>query len=356
MTIGPATGKTALTLKQARDKFYEHSKLIREGKDPRQVEKEKEQAAQTAQETLADFWEEYHAWAQTKKKPDSLGKEEGHWNNWIEPALGNKPLQEITLSDWESLAQKLHKAGLSKRSQEYTLGTLRRILRRAYQKGKVSAPPPTGAEVGVTLKPGENRKTRVLSSDELQKILAELKELNLPAYRLALFSAYTGCRFSEAATLKWSQVDLSGKTVTFHETKNKDSRTVPLSKTVREELEAIGPGQPGEHVFIRKDGIPFPEPPESFRTVVNRLGLNKGRSRRDRITFHTLRHSAATLWAQSGLPLRDLMELGGWKTASMALRYQHGNDKAKQKAINSLESSLSSDSKVIPFSKSEETS
>jgi integrase len=343
MTLGPATGKTALTLKEARDKFNEQSKLIQQGLDPREVKKEQEQEREQAKAqemTLEAFWPSFLEQSKTRKKESSWTKELQHWNNWIKPSLGKKAMKDITLEDWEALAQKLHSAKLTKRSQEYILGTLRRILKLAYKRGKIQVPPPSGADIGVTLKPGENRRTRTLTPDELQKILNELKGLNFPVYRLALFCAYTGCRFSEAATLTLGQVDLPGGQVHFHSTKNGEPRSVPLASRVKEELEAMGPGHAGQLVFTREDGSAFTLPPEAFRTVTKRLGLNEGRAKRDRITFHSLRHSAATLWAQAGLPLRDLMDLGGWKTASMALRYQHSNGEAKKRAVNALEDTL----------------
>jgi integrase len=40
-------------------------------------------------------------------------------------------------------------------------------------------------------------------------------------------------------------------------------------------------------------------------------------------TFHTMRHSWASWHVQAETPLRLLMELGGWKTLDMPLRYTH---------------------------------
>lgn len=39
--------------------------------------------------------------------------------------------------------------------------------------------------------------------------------------------------------------------------------------------------------------------------------------------FHDLRHTWASWQAQSGTPLRDLMDLGGWKSIGIVLRYAH---------------------------------
>lgn len=44
-----------------------------------------------------------------------------------------------------------------------------------------------------------------------------------------LFVLLTGLRRQEAATLKWEQVDLTTKTVTLEDTKNRQNFTFPLS-------------------------------------------------------------------------------------------------------------------------------
>jgi integrase len=40
-------------------------------------------------------------------------------------------------------------------------------------------------------------------------------------------------------------------------------------------------------------------------------------------SWHDLRHTRASWHAQTGTPLHELMELGGWKTYETVLRYAH---------------------------------
>ena len=106
------------------------------------------------------------------------------------------------------------------------------------------------------------------------------------------------------------------------------------------------PGSPGQLVFTKKDRSPYLEAPNAFRTAVDNIGLNDGRSKRDKLVFHSIRHTVATRLAQRLGP-RDLMDVMGWRTVQMAMRYIHGNEDAKMKALNML--GAPGTAKVLPF-------
>jgi integrase len=162
----------------------------------------------------------------------------------------------------------------------------------------------------------------------------------------------TGCRFSEAARLSWEHVDLTRRVALFPETKNRDPREVYLADPLFEMLERRGPGATGELVFVGASGRPYTQPPRLFRTVVEELGLNQGRSNRDRVCFHTLRHTAATLAARRGTPVKDLQLVFGWRTPSMVFRYSKGSEAIQKQALEGVAQTLVGESaRVIPLRK-----
>src|SRR5208283_4417358 len=124
---------------------------------------------------------------------------------------------------------------------EYITGTLRRILRHAYDRRMVDDPPPTGKRVGVS-GPGDNRRTRVISYEEQEAIMDHISISDPYAWRITRFAFLTGCRLSEAFDLTWAGVDLSRGTVTFTDTKNHDPRTIPVSPDLEELLKSMVQG------------------------------------------------------------------------------------------------------------------
>ena len=73
---------------------------------------------------------------------------------------------------------------------------------------------------------------------------------------------------------------------------------------------------------------------------------------RQRVVFHSLRHTFASWLVQRGTPLYTVAELMGHTTLEMTKRYSHLAPDSLRKAALSLEGSLDQAStKVIPFQK-----
>lgn len=284
--------------------------------------------------TLREYYErKYEPW-KSLAKPVAFEKEASHWKLWLEPKLGDMPLRSIDLEQWYGLVNTLRQAELSQRTVEYICGTLRRILKHALQNRIITEAPPPAAQIGAAA-PKDNRRLRVLTQKEISDLLNEIKQRDLPAWRITVFAMLLGCRFSDAARLLWGQVDFERKTVSFVKTKTV-ARVVPVGDELLSFLREFGPTLPNEHVFLSSYSKPYKEAPSALRVAVNALKLNEGRANNEKFSFHNLRHMAATDLARV-LPLRDLMDYMGWKTPAMALRYMHGNEEAQRVAIAARE-------------------
>ena len=83
---------------------------------------------------------------------------------------------------------------------------------------------------GKIRKPPEPRgRVRFLSEEEIHRLLtACLESRNLYLHTVVVLALSTGARKMELLGLRWPYVDLKRSTLTFHQTKNGDTRTVPL--------------------------------------------------------------------------------------------------------------------------------
>ncbi|MCE5257194.1 MAG: tyrosine-type recombinase/integrase [Spirochaetaceae bacterium] len=326
-------------------------KTLRESKDRAEAERKADAARKKAEadaaKTLEEYWSEtYLPSAKQLKKECSWEKEESHFRLWIGPLMGGMPIKNIDLPQWDELTKSLSTAGKSQRTKLYVTGTLRRILKHAFERRMINEGPPSGKRVGVS-SPGNNRRMRVISDDEEFVIMKELESRDPNAWRITRFAFLTGCRASEAFRLVWSNIDFSRRCLTFSQTKNSDTRILPLTPPLHELFDTMEKGEPEGLVFPMKDGTPYLEAPNVFRTVVDKLELNEGRSKRDRMVFHSIRHTVATRLSAKLGP-RDLMDVMGWRTVQMAMRYVHSNDDAKLKALSSL-GSAPEEGKILPF-------
>ena len=93
----------------------------------------------------------------------------------------------------------------------------------------------------------------------------------------------TGMRAGELRLLKWSNIDLRGRTATIEDTKNGERRVVPLSSRALEVLHGL-PRRIDGDLFptMTTDGLSH-----GFRRVCRKAGV-------EGLRFHDLRHEATS--------------------------------------------------------------
>jgi integrase len=90
-------------------------------------------------------------------------------------------------------------------------------------------------------------------------------------------------------------------------------------------------------VFPSRDGDRFKKLSHSFYKTIKDLGWNDGiEDKRQRVVFHTLRHTFASWLAMQGESLLTIKELMGHKTVEMTLRYSHLIPDQKRAAVDKL--------------------
>ena len=138
----------------------------------------------------------------------------------------------------------------------------------------------------------------------------------------------TGARRAELLRLRWSDVDMKRRRVTFRETKNGRDRTVPMTGA----LHALFQGLP-RPLDSTLPVLPPYEPmvlSRSFARHAKRVGLAG-------FHFHDLRHDAASTLTAAGVSQRAVMEILGHRDPRMTIRYQRLAPGHLEEAMRALE-------------------
>ncbi len=286
--------------------------------------------------TLEDFIEQHYLpWAKTNKK--AWADDEQRYRCWIKPHLGGIPMKNISHFHLEKLRKAMKDEGKAPQTIKHALCVIRHAYNKAFSWGLYNGTNPIKGFKMPSVK--GNKRQRFLSFKEAKALLEELKKVSKQTHDEALVSLHCGLRFGEIASLKWADVDFENETLHIKDTKGGEDRHVYITPQVKEMLiERVTPkARPTDLIFPDTKGNPKRAVSKAFFRAVERLGLNDGiEDPRDKVVFHTLRHTFASWLAIQGTPILTLKELMGHKSLSMTERYSHLMPDQKRAAIKGL--------------------
>ena len=290
-----------LTPVQARAKAQELLGTIVLGGDPA----EEKRASRAKTVTLQEAFEDY---LQTRK--DLKAGTIKNYRMCVDGCLGDwKQIRLVNLT--KDMVQKRH-SELGGKAPARANNTMR-VLRAVFNHALATYEDANGKPV-LTFNPVERiSRTRAWYSIERRRTL--IKHHELPAFfeataQLAMdvtrdylhFLLFTGLRKSEAASIRWSDVDLKDRTFTIPDTKNRDPHTLPLSNYLFEMLERRKAAASTPWVF------PSPKlegPIRDPKNAIGRISESMGKA----VTFHDLRRTFITIAESLDIPAYALKRL-----------------------------------------------
>jgi integrase len=175
-------------------------------------------------------------------------------------------------------------------------------LRQAVRQGVIPANPADVVDAPAPRK----EPLDVVTPSEARQLLAAAQDVFYgPLWTLALT---TGMREGEILALRWRDVDLSAGVVHIRQGKTRSARrAVPLTEVARRSLAGVAGGHKAEDlVFSTRNGTAI-----SPRNLLRAWHTFSERVLGRRLSFHALRHSAATLMIGQGVSLRTVSDVLG---------------------------------------------
>jgi integrase len=237
----------------------------------------------------------------------------------LSTCFGGKYIYEISPYQIENYKIERLKA-LSPASVNRELACLKHMFNKAIEWGILETNPARR----VRLLRENNQRLRYLTEEEIQNLYECCADHLRPVIVTALF---TGMRKNEILKLKWEDIDFKQKIIFIRNSKNNESREIPISDQLMVALRNQRFKSP--YIFARQDGKPFICIKTVFQNAVKRAGIKDFR-------FHDLRHTFASHLIMSGVDLMTVKDLLGHKTINMTLRYAHLSPDHKRQAVNSL--------------------
>ncbi|MHB1765544.1 MAG: tyrosine-type recombinase/integrase [Gammaproteobacteria bacterium] len=259
--------------------------------------------------TVAEAFERYAREITPSKSRENQRSERSRINGLQQSPIAKIALSRLTGKDVADYIRWRQGTGVAAATVHHDLrriSHLYTVARASWGMTYLVNPVPLAKTARPKLPRGRERR---LEPGEEERLL----EASQPQFGAVLrFALATAMRRGEIVSLRWEQVDLKRRAVLLTETKNGETRTVPLSPAALEVLRSIP---------RRIDGSVFGMSGNAIHLAWDRLMRKTGIKE---LRFHDLRHEAISrLFEDTDLDIMEIRAISGHKTLQMLARYTH---------------------------------
>src|SRR2546427_2075017 len=236
--------------------------------------------------------------------------------------FGSRPLGQITRAEIEAWRrERMMKCRPATINRD--LSRLRRMFSLAIEWDLLEESPMTG----IRFLRENNARTRYLSLEESIRLIANCIAPHIRA--LATVALHSGMRLGEILNLRWRDLDFASGFILVRDSKNGESRHVPMDATLSALFRAYPHRLGTDLVFSSSRGGRIVDVRTGFQNACQRAELTD-------LHFHDLRHTFASQFVMAGGDLYILKEILGHKSITMTQRYAHLSPAYKAKATDHL--------------------
>jgi len=204
---------------------------------------------------------------------------------------------------------------------------LAQAIRPFLQKHRLPVPP-------IRKLPEDNTREGFFTRAEIESVIKRLPSDLRDFIRWAYFTAW---RKGEIASLRWTDVDVEGRTVrlSWRRSKNKKARTMTLAGELAAIIErrsaaraalVVKKGLETDRVFFRKDGSPVQDFKKAWASACKAAGV-AGR------LFHDLRRSGIRNMTRAGVSRKVATAISGHRTEAIYARYDIADEEDLKDAV-----------------------
>jgi len=201
----------------------------------------------------------------------------------------------------------------------------------------------------ITRRQEDNSRVRFLSQEEEAAISKELRERYPNYLNVFILALHTGARTSEVLRGQIGDYNSQTGMIKIHQTKDSRKpkvRFVPMTPMAVAAYKALAADKEKDApLCTNRNGEPLYEMRYWFLRALEASGVKD-------FTFHDVRHTAASRWVMSGVPLAAVAKYLGHSGAGMVMRYAHLQPEVNAKAISAAMSfypaSIQADTKRTP--------
>ncbi|MDR2646076.1 MAG: site-specific integrase [Holosporaceae bacterium] len=299
--------------------------------------------------TFSSVLKKYIEQSRIDKNQNTNETEKYIFNKWFLPLLGELPIKDISPFILEKLKKQMNDAGLAPATITRDFAVISQVFSYAKKHDLYNGDNPT---TKVKKPSQDNRRSRFLSHEEADLLLEELGKISPVTHDISLLSLHCGLRAGEIFSLTWKDIDLKNKTILIKDTKSGRNRNALMTENVKVMFEKRMCQKQFNFIFSSKNGNKIKEVSRTFDRIIDNLGINRGiADRRQRVVFHSLRHTYASWLVMSGVDLYMVQKLMGHSTIAMTERYSHLAPDYLKKAVFLLENNIkqNKESNVVNF-------
>ncbi|BDX04629.1 tyrosine-type recombinase/integrase [Planctobacterium marinum] len=204
------------------------------------------------------------------------------------------------------------------------LAFIKRMIKYAMNEWQVHLPRGNPVDPVSFPSKGKPRDRRLFAGEE-NLLLCNAKNYGGVIHDVIVFAIETGMRRGEIVNSRdaeeigehgyscmcWENFNEVNSTIHLLDTKNGESRTVPLSPKATQVILSQPRKSAGPIFDIRGDSIG-----QAFRRITKRAGIQG-------LRFHDLRHEATSRFFEMGLQMMEVSAITGHKDLAMLKRYTH---------------------------------